>query len=153
MIKAHLVLGATANLVVLATILASNAIAQTSAPGVDRFSVPATVSPEAAAQLSKLYARLAHAPKRQRPRTQEDWDKANAQLAAIAAPISTATADALHVTRTEDHMGGVPILRVRPVNYKPGGPVILYLHGGGLYLPLCRDKPVDSSAHEYSKRP
>ena len=36
----------------------------------------------------------------------------------------------LHVTRTEDRLGGVPVLRVRPANYKPGRPIILYLHGG-----------------------
>ena len=134
MSKARPVL-ATATFAILATTFASKAIAQTPATqtpatGSDRFTVPTTVSPEAAAQLGKLYARLAHAPKRERPKTQEDWDRANAQLAAIAAPISTATADALHVTRTEDHLGGVPVLRIRPANYKPGGPVILYMHGG-----------------------
>jgi monoterpene epsilon-lactone hydrolase len=116
--------------VVFATMFSSKADGQEAATGVDRFSVPATVSPEAAAQLSKLYARLSHAPKRERPKTQEDWDRANAQLTAIAAPISTATADALHVTRTEDRLGGVSVLRVRPANYKPGGPIILYMHGG-----------------------
>ena len=130
MSSAKLVLGATATLVVLAMMFPSEGVAQTPATGVDRFSVPATVSPEAAAQLSKLYARLAHAPKRERPKTQEDWDRANAQLAAMATPISTATADALHVTRTEDRLGGVPVLRVRPANYKPGGSIVLYLHGG-----------------------
>ncbi len=121
---------ATACGTIFATLFAAKATAQTSNTGTDRFSVPSTVSPEAAAQLAKLYARLAHAPKRERPKTQEDWDRANAQLAAIATPMSTATADALHVTRTEDRLGGVPVLRVRPQNYKAGGPVILYLHGG-----------------------
>ena len=130
MSKAKLVIGATATLVAFATTLGSKAVAQTPATGADRFAVPSTVSPEASAQLTKLYARLAHAPKRERPKTQEDWDRANTQLAAIAAPISTATADALHVTRTEDHLGGVQVLRIRPANYKPGGPTILYMHGG-----------------------
>ncbi len=100
------------------------------ATSVDRFTVPSTVSPEAAAQLTRLYARLARAPRRQRPTTLEEWDRANAQLAAIAEPISTATANTLHVTRSEDRLGGVPVLRVRPANFKPGGPVILYMHGG-----------------------
>ncbi len=125
-----LVIRATASLIAFSTMFSPRGRAQTLPMVVDRFSVPATVSPEAATQLSKLYARLAHAPKRERPKTQEDWDRANAQLGAIAAPISTATADALHVTRTEDRLGGVPVLRVRPANYKPGGPIILYLHGG-----------------------
>ncbi len=130
MIKAKLVLGATATFVLLATIFPAKEVAQEPTTDVDRFTVPSTVSAEAAAQLSKLYARLARAPKRERPKTQEDWDRANAQLVRIAEPISTATADALHVTRTEDHLGGVPVLRVRPVNYKAGGPIILYMHGG-----------------------
>ena len=80
--------------------------------------------------MSKLYALLARTPKRARPQTLEDWDRANAQLDKIARPASTAAADALHVTRTEDHLADVPVLRVRPANYKPGGPVILYMHGG-----------------------
>ncbi len=128
--KINFAIAATASFVAFATVLSSRALAQTPTTAVDRFSVPATVSPEAATQLSRLYARLAHAPKRERPKTQEDWDRANTQLGAIATPISTATADALHVTRTEDRLGGVPVLRVRPANYKPGGPIILYLHGG-----------------------
>ena len=126
----NVILCMTAASVVVAAMPLSRGIAQVPATGIDRFSIPATVSPEAAAQLSKLYTKLAHAPKRERPRTQEDWDRANARLGAIATPISTATADALHVTRTEDRLGGVPVLRVRPINYKPGGPLILYLHGG-----------------------
>ena len=128
--KIKLVIGAVASVAACATLFSSTAVAQTTPPAADRFTVPSTVSPEAAAQLTKLYARLAHVPKKERPRTQEDWDRANAQLAAIATPMSTATADALHVTRTEDRLGGVPVLRVRPANYKPGGPIILYMHGG-----------------------
>ena len=130
MSNARLVLGTTVTFVVLATMFSSNGVAQTSATDVDRFSVPATVSPEAAAGLSKLYAMRAHTPKRERPKTQEDWDLANARLGKIAGPMSAAAADALHVTRTEDHLGGVPVLRVRPANYKPGGAIMLYLHGG-----------------------
>ena len=128
--KVKSVIGATAFAVACATLFSPSAVAQTSTTAAERYTVPATVSPEAAAQLSKLYGRLAHAPKRERPKTQEDWDRANAQLAAIATPMSTATADALHVTHTEDRLGGVPVLRVRQANYKPGGPVILYMHGG-----------------------
>ena len=126
----RLVLGAAATLVVLATLSAAQAAAQEAATSAERFTVPATVSPEAAAQLSKLYAMRAHAPKRERPKTQEDWDLANAQLNKIAGPMSAAAAEALHVTRTEDHLGGVPVLRVRPANFKAGGPILLYMHGG-----------------------
>ena len=128
--KIKFVIGATGSLIVFATMFAPRAVAQTSTTSVDRFTVPDTVSPAAAAQLTKLYAHLAHAPKKERPKSQEDWDRANAQLAAIATPMSTATAESLHVTRSEDRLGGVPVLRVRPANYKPGGPTILYLHGG-----------------------
>ncbi len=121
---------ATATVMFLATTLASNAVAQVPAAGVGRFDVPPTVSPEAAEELNKLYAKLAHAPRRERPKNQDDWDRANARLAAVATPISTATADALHVTRSEDRLGGVPVLRIRPANYKPAKSLILYLHGG-----------------------
>jgi epsilon-lactone hydrolase len=126
--KAKLVLAAA--FVVPAVMFSSNGVAQAPATGADRFTVPNTVSPEAAAGLSKLYAMRAHAPQRERPKTQEDWDAANAQLAKIGGPMSAAAADALHVTRTEDRLGGVPVLRVRPANYKPGGATLLYMHGG-----------------------
>ena len=132
------VLCATATIAVSATMFTSSAIAQTTAPveaqtappAVNRYTIASTVSPEAAAGLSKLYAILARVPKRQRPQTLEDWDRANAQLDRIARPTSTAAADALHVTRSEEHMAGVPVIRVRPADFKPGGPVILYIHGG-----------------------
>ena len=130
MSNAGLARAAVAVFIALATICTSKGVAQEPATSAERFTVPATVSPEAAAQLGKLYAMRAHTPKRERPKTQEDWDLANAQLAKMAGPMSTAAADALHVTRTEDHLGGVPVLRVHPANYKPGGPVILYMHGG-----------------------
>ena len=120
----------TATLVVAGGMLATTGDAQTTTPQSERYAVPSTVSPEAAAQLTRLYGMLARTPKRERPQTLEDWDKANAQLDRIARPTSTAAADALHVTRTEDHLAGVAVLRVRPADYKPGGPTILYLHGG-----------------------
>ena len=127
--KTRFVLGAVATFIIVATLTVSGT-AQTSTTAADRFTVPTTVSPEAAAQLSKLYAMRAHAPKRVRPQTQEDWDLANAQLAKIGGPMSAAAADALHVTRVEDHLGGVSVLRVHPANYKSGGAVLLYMHGG-----------------------
>ena len=136
MINPRLAFGTIASIVVSAAMFPSNGVAQVPVTsfdrttGFDRYSLPSTISPEAAAQLSKLYALLAKAPKRERPQTLEDWDKANAQLDRIARPTSTATADALHVTRTEDRIAGVPVIRVRPANFRPGGGVILYLHGG-----------------------
>ncbi len=134
----HLVIGATASLVALAVLFPDKGVAQTTPTNVaqtlptnvERFHVPSTVSPEAAEGLSKINAMRAHAPARVRPRTQEDWDQANAQLAKMAMPMSAAAADALHVTRTEDHLGGVPVVRVRPANYKGGGATLLYMHGG-----------------------
>jgi monoterpene epsilon-lactone hydrolase len=130
MSNTRLALGATATLVVLATMFSSKTAAQEATTSPERFIVPATVSPEAAAQLGKLYALRAHTPKRERPKTQADWDLDNARLANIAGPMSAAAANALHVSWTEDHLGGVPVLRVRPANYKPDGVIILYMHGG-----------------------
>ena len=128
--NAKLLLSVTVILVVLAIMFSSSGVAQMPAANANRFIVPSTVSPEATAQLEKLYVMLAHRPQRKRPKTQEEWDLANAQLEKIAGPMSLAVADALHVTRTEDHLGGVPVLRVHPPNYKVGGPTLLYLHGG-----------------------
>ncbi len=127
--KRKLVIAATATLV-LAMFSPHRSVAQAAPANPERFTVPSTVSPEAAAGLGKLYAMRTHAPTRLRPKTQEDWDQANVQLAKLATPMSAAAADALHVTRMEDNLGGVPVVRVRPANYKPGGAVLLYMHGG-----------------------
>ena len=130
MTKVKLVIGATAFVIAAASAVPGDGVAQTTPTSPERFVVPSTVSPEAASGLGKLYATRVHAPQRERPKTQEEWDQANAQLAKIATPMSAAAADALHVTRTEDHLGGVPVVRVRPANYKPGGAILLYMHGG-----------------------
>ena len=109
---------------------AGSGVAPAASAPFNRYSIPSTVSPEAAEQLTKLYALVARAPRRERPQTLEDWDRSNAQLDRIARPTSTAAADALRVTRTEDHLAGVPVIRVRPASFKPGGAVLLYMHGG-----------------------
>ncbi len=129
MTKMRLICGLVAFLVVIG-FFSHEGSAQTAPANPDRFVVPSTVSPEAAAGLGKLYAMRAHAPTREQPKTLEQWDAANAQLAKLAGPMSAAAANSLHVTRTEDRLGGVPVLRVRPANYKPGRAILLYMHGG-----------------------
>jgi monoterpene epsilon-lactone hydrolase len=46
-------------------------------------------------------------------------------------PASKALAEKLGASVTDDRIGGVPVVRIRPVGYKPNGHTLIYLHGGG----------------------
>ena len=84
----------------------------------DRFSVPDTVSPEAKAGLDALYGLLAAPPP-------------PSDIAAIVAKRSSDLIAKLRVTLTDDRIGGVKILRIRPAATRATGWTLVYLHGGG----------------------
>lgn len=95
-----------------------------------RFQVPATVSPEAAKDLAAVYGASAIAPAPSRPASPDDWDRQRDALEKRLTPPSKALADKLGVTLTDDQLGGVPVVRVRPAGYKASGRLLIYLHGG-----------------------
>ena len=99
-----------------------------------RFQIPSTVSPEAKAALTKVYASVQRLRRSPEPRTAEEWDRRNAALAAVLGPMVRANADALRVAVKEDSLGGVPVLRVTPPGHRPGRRTLLYVHGGGYVL-------------------
>lgn len=98
-------------------------------PVVDRYAVPSTVSPEAAKALGQFYGMNASQPPMSRPADLADWDRKYALMNALATPYSRAVASALDVTVVADRIGDVPVLRLRPPNYRPGR-VLVFLHGG-----------------------
>jgi acetyl esterase/lipase len=97
----------------------------------DRFTVPNTVSPEAAKELSALYDFIKALPKRKKAASAEDWDRQNARISAVVGPMNDKVAKELGVTTAKETLGGVPVVRIRPKDYKPNGRRLLYLHGGG----------------------
>lgn len=97
----------------------------------DRFSVPSTASPQAREALTAMYVMLRKYPAMGKPASTAEWDKLNEQLGPLMAASIKQTTDRLGVQVFEDRLGGVPVLRVRPANWKPTGRTLVYLHGGG----------------------
>ena len=95
-----------------------------------RFQVPATVSPEAARDLTAIYAGMSKPPET-KPASLEDWDRLREALDKRMIPASNAIVARLGASLQDDQLGGVPIVIIRPAGYKPSGRTLIYLHGGG----------------------
>ncbi len=95
-----------------------------------RFQVPSTVSTQAAKDLSITYRTTAAAPAASKPTSTEDWAHRRALLEKHLIPLSKASTDKLGVTLTDEEIGGVPVVRLRPAGYKPNGRLLIFLHGG-----------------------
>ena len=96
-----------------------------------RFQVPATVSPEAARDLTAIYAVTSKQPPATKPASIEDWDRQREALDKRMIPASNAIVAKLGASVQDDQLGGVPVVRIRPAGYKPNGRTLIYLHGGG----------------------
>lgn len=105
--------------------------AATAADDTIRFQVATTVSPEATKALAAIYAVSSRQPPRTKPTSQQDWDRQNEELDKRMLPASKALADKLGATVDDEQIGGVPVVRIRPADYKPNGRALIYLHGGG----------------------
>lgn len=93
------------------------AVAAADAPAVDRLSVSDTVSPEARVALKALYTLRTMTPP--------------ADMAAVVAARSRDVIARLGVTLTNDQIGAVRIVRIRPAASRATGWTLVYLHGGG----------------------
>ena len=111
-------------------LIALAVISAAAAPPTPRFRIAPTVSAEAARDLAPVFAVNATLPPPVRPVSLDDWDRQNAAIEQRFAPRSKAYADKLGVIMTDDRIGGVPVVRLRPAGYRPGGPLLIYLHGG-----------------------
>lgn len=123
----------------------ASAPTQTAQPAVDRFAVPSTVSPEAAQKLKLFGAFLRNAPKPAKPANQAEWDRTAAQSEAFAIQFGKATVDRLKPTVTEERLGGVPVVRVRPANWKPTGRTLIFIHGGGYVTGSARSSVAETA--------
>ncbi|MCC2978244.1 alpha/beta hydrolase [Sphingomonas sp. PL-96] len=110
------------------SITATSATAQTTA-AVSATEVPNTVSPETAAQLKFVYGFMAKKPG-PRPTSPAEWDRQAKQNEAAILPLVDGVVKPLNISYKTETIGRVPVLRIRPTNYRPGQ-VLIYVHGGG----------------------
>ena len=96
-----------------------------------RFQVPATVSPEAAKQLTAIYAVSAQRPPASEPISLEDWDRQRESSERPMIAAANALVANLRASVQDDQIGGVPVVRIRHAGYQPNGRLLIYLHGGG----------------------
>ncbi len=96
-----------------------------------RLDIAPSVSPQAAAILGVIGQAIAAMPKREPPRTLEDFDAARARGEAFAAQISAGPLAVLAPELNDWSAGGTPVLAVRPTTAKAGLAPIVYIHGGG----------------------
>ena len=115
-------------MIMLGAALAGHALAADLPP---RYQVPATVSPEAARDLAAIYAAASRQVPAPRPKSIEDWDRQKEALDKRMTPASNAIVAKLGTSVQDDQLGGVPVVRVRPANYRASGRTLVYLHGGG----------------------
>ena len=91
--------------------------------------VPTSISPEAAAVYT-AYRAFILTPKPV-PKTDADLDALRVQADARGIPQSQAIATRLGTTVRPLTIGGVPVLDIRPKDYKDDGTIIIDVHGGG----------------------
>ena len=118
----------------LVGLLASGLAAAQTAVAVDRYGIADTVSPEARAALTSLYARLSKRPTLPRPETLAEWDRRATFAEKLYGGGFQKTVDDLKLTVTDEKMAGVSVLRIRPANLKSGRRVLIYAHGGAYTL-------------------
>ncbi|MGY2737045.1 alpha/beta hydrolase fold domain-containing protein [Sphingomonas sp. UYP23] len=96
-----------------------------------RFRVPGTVSNEAAKVLAAVYAVSSKQPPQTKPVTLADWDRIREATDKRMILASDAIVAELGASVQDDQIGGVPVVRILPANYKSNGHTLIYLHGGG----------------------
>jgi monoterpene epsilon-lactone hydrolase len=121
----------TLKIAIAASALIATAASAQQQPTVDRFSVASTVSPEATARLKLFGTFLRAAPKNVKPQSIADWDRKRAESVAFADQLNKPVLDKLKPTITEEKLGGVPIVRLRPAGWRPTGRTLVFIHGGG----------------------
>lgn len=96
-----------------------------------RFSLPNTVSPQAAAELKMMFALSKATDAPAKPKGPADWKASYDRLETAIEPFVAALVKPLGITETPDRLGGVPVLHLRPVSQKAGLSPLIYVHGGG----------------------
>jgi acetyl esterase/lipase len=107
--------------------------------------VPATISPEAQKELTVIYDAKAYA--RVFPAADDlaGWRKTHDGAEAAKKEINDKAVASNKAIVTETKMGGVPVLDIRPSDWKHNGKVLVYTHGGA-YTMFSARSTLNSSA-------
>ncbi len=97
----------------------------------DRFRIPESLGIETRQALADYYALLRSMTKQPTPSNLAEYDAANATVEVAIEPINIQVSQKLNAEFTREFVGGVPVVRVKPADYCPGGAPLLYIHGGG----------------------
>ncbi|MFM2482717.1 alpha/beta hydrolase [Celerinatantimonas sp. YJH-8] len=90
-----------------------------------------TLSRQAKADLLPVFYAALHRPKGQIPKNTAEWDALAKFFEQSQTAHQEAMARSFGVTFKEDMLGGVPVLRIYPKNYKSSTRLLVYVHGGG----------------------
>lgn len=126
-------------LALVPTVLAGQGAAQSAPPsgGVPlRYSLPDTISPEAAAAMRGFFSVQQDGganPFTQVPSTTAEWDARHAVVEKIPM-FNPKILERLAPSISEEMLGGVPALRIMPKNVAKSKKILIYVHGGGYTL-------------------
>ena len=106
--------------------------------------IPDTISQEAQAIL-RMMPDPSLQPELPTPGDIEAWRAAQQKREAFSLERQKAVVDSLQPAVTEMELGGVPVLEIKPRNWKDNGKVLVYAHGGA-YTMLSAKSTLGSSA-------
>jgi epsilon-lactone hydrolase len=106
--------------------------------------IPHSISPEAQAIYEK-YQPLLLAPAQEPATTADEFEKMYRDNEAKSLPRSEAIVKQLGSLVTEEKLGGVSAIEVRPKGYKDDGSVLIYVHGGGFILGSAKSSLADAA--------
>lgn len=106
--------------------------------------IPSTVSEEAAA-IIRMLPDPSLQPEAPAPNDIEAWKAAQQAREAFSLERQKSIVDRLQPTVTKMKLGGVPVLEIKPRNWKDNGKVLVYTHGGA-YTMLSAKSTLGSAA-------
>jgi len=106
--------------------------------------IPDTISQEAQAVI-RMMPDPSLQPERPTPGDIEAWRAAQQERESFSLERQKAVVDSLQPAVTEMKLGGVPVLEIKPRNWKDNGKVLVYTHGGA-YTMLSAKSTLGSSA-------
>ncbi len=108
--------------------------------------IPDTISQEAQAVI-RMMPDPSLQPERPTPGDIEAWRAAQQERESFSLERQKAVVDSLQPAVTEMKLGGVPVLEIKPRNWKDNGKVLVYTHGGA-YTMLSAKSTLGSSAFD-----
>jgi acetyl esterase/lipase len=103
------------------------------------FPAPATISPEARAALT-AFSRAERSAPLPDPTDVEGWKEVQAQVEKKRAAAAARVVELYQPQIEERKLGGVPVLDIRPKDWRESGRVLVYAHGGAYTMYSARSR-------------